>query len=428
MKNINKILVIIGLSILLIGCSGGSSSSSQEENAIIDNEPTVIEDNTIDEVVDEGTLTNEVVVTFVNNPFLENYPDDPFARNVWDMQVFDNSLYFGVGNSANDGPSENAGPVPVVKFDKVNFTNEFYVDDEQIDIFKIYNNTLFIPGHDATESWDYGNFYTKQTQKTWNKLRTIPNALHVLDIIDFNNKLYAAVGSDYGAIISTSSNNGASWTNQEFGDSRIYAFLPVADKLYAVKKFLSDDSNYESIALLNTQTNNFDIQHDILLNNMFPDTSFDNEITSLKIFRVTPIEEKTLYIGAYKYNSYHPIPFGLYLASYTNNSLQSKRINLENGYIPRDILIDTDNIYLLISVIQNNETIIKVLKSKIDANIQFEEIISFTYPTFARSFEKLDNDFYFGMGCDLVNPTNPYSSQNYNLPAQTGDILKVTYP
>ncbi len=400
-----KIYILL-LTIILIGCSSGGSSNNPNE--------------------DLNDSTNIGEISFVSNPFLEEFSDEVFARNVWDMQVYNDELYFGIGNSANDGPAENAGPIPIVKYDKENFIYEFYVDDEQVDIFKVYNNTLYVPGHDATQSWDYGNFYTKNSQSTWQKYRTIPDALHVLDIIEFNNKLYAAVGAYEGALISTSSDNGASWTNQEFGGSRVYSFLPVADKLYAIKKFLTYEEDYESVALLNVSTDSFDIQTNITLNTIFPNTSLDNEITSLKIFRATPIEEKTLFIGAYKYNSYHPIPFGLYIASYNNSSLESQKITLENGYIPRDILVDDEFIYLLVSVDLNDTTTIKVLKSDKN-NIAFEDMLSFSYATFARSFEKLDDYFYFGMGSDLANPTDPDDSENDNLATQTGDILKMRY-
>lgn len=34
-----------------------------------------------------------------------------YARNVWDMQLFGGKIYLGHGNSSNNAPSPNAGPV-----------------------------------------------------------------------------------------------------------------------------------------------------------------------------------------------------------------------------------------------------------------------------------------------------------------------------
>jgi hypothetical protein len=41
-------------------------------------------------------------------------------------------------------------------------------------------------------------------------------------------------------------------------------------------------------------------------------------------------------------------------------------------------------------------------------------VLRFQEPTFARSFEILNGDFYFGLGCD-ISP----------LPAETGSILRI---
>jgi hypothetical protein len=48
----------------------------------------------------------------LGNPFSK----DAYARNVWDMQVYEESIYLGHGNSSNYGPSANAGPVDVIKY------------------------------------------------------------------------------------------------------------------------------------------------------------------------------------------------------------------------------------------------------------------------------------------------------------------------
>ena len=84
-----------------------------------------------------------------------------YARNPWDLQAFDGSLYIGGGNSSNLGLAQNAGPVSIISFHPKtgDITEEVWVDDEQIDRFRVLNEALYIPGHDPQESWDRGNFY-----------------------------------------------------------------------------------------------------------------------------------------------------------------------------------------------------------------------------------------------------------------------------
>ena len=125
-------------------------------------------------------------VEIVGNPYSKLYRSGEFiyARNIWDMQVFNGKVFFGGGNSNNFKPAPNAGRVPVFSFNpKTNkFTNEYTVAEEQIDRFRVIEDKLYIPGHDATQKWDFGNFYTRTKSGKWKKYRTIPNTLHVYDI------------------------------------------------------------------------------------------------------------------------------------------------------------------------------------------------------------------------------------------------------
>ena len=99
----------------------------------------------------------------IGNPYIEKYKDgeEIYARNIWDMQLFDGKIYIGAGNSSNEGPAQNAGRIPVISIDTKTdkFSFEYEVAEEQIDLFKVYNNTLFIPGHDGTQKWEFGNIY-----------------------------------------------------------------------------------------------------------------------------------------------------------------------------------------------------------------------------------------------------------------------------
>ena len=121
-----------------------------------------------------------------------------YARNVWDLQAHEGRLYIGGGNSSNVGPATNAGPVPLVSYDPDTggFVQESTVDDEQIDRFRVIAGRLHIPGHDPTESWDWGNDYVLGSTG-WEKRRTIPRAIHTYDLALAGGRLFAA-GSEQG--------------------------------------------------------------------------------------------------------------------------------------------------------------------------------------------------------------------------------------
>ena len=104
-------------------------------------------------------------VQLLGIPFEARYSSEEmvYARNIWDMRLFEGRLYLGGGNSSNHDPASNAGPVPVVAWDleTKQFVEEYDVDDEQIDRFYVFDNSLVIPGHDSRKSWASGTLYRR---------------------------------------------------------------------------------------------------------------------------------------------------------------------------------------------------------------------------------------------------------------------------
>ncbi|UCG58940.1 MAG: hypothetical protein JSU70_05395, partial [Phycisphaerales bacterium] len=92
-----------------------------------------------------------------------------YARNIWDMHVYDGRIYLGAGNSSDGGPVPNAGPVPIICYDpkREGFVREGTVRDEQIDAYCTHGGRLYIPGHDPMQSWDWGNLYCRQDDGRW---------------------------------------------------------------------------------------------------------------------------------------------------------------------------------------------------------------------------------------------------------------------
>ncbi|KJS17970.1 MAG: hypothetical protein VR69_02810 [Peptococcaceae bacterium BRH_c4b] len=389
-------------------------------------------------------------VKVLGQPFLAK---GTYPANVWDMQVFNDKIYLGFGNSSNKGPGANAGPILIIYYDpplgkfvtedikRYNSNTKNYetvksVDEEQIDIYKVLNGKLYIPGHDSRESWDFGNYYVKD-KNGWQKFRNIPGAIHVYDMAYFKGKLFAAIGSDTfvdidntGAIVLMSEDNGNTWKNigsipysPNVFNNRAYTLFEFKNKLYAVAGlspycFPSSIGGFYSeavIVLCFDQNLNGTIKTSQVLvygSKMIPGAkTIDNKFNGIKMVRTNVVNNKLLYIAGEYYNDHQWLPGGLYVATDINST--QKITFSEHNALPMDIIVRGNTAYVLAHVkISHNEYANIVYKS--DDLIGWTELFRFTKDTFARSFEELDGDFYFGLGC--------YTDY---LPSSTGTILMV---
>jgi Listeria-Bacteroides repeat domain (List_Bact_rpt). len=347
-------------------------------------------------------------VQLLGNPFKKA----AYARNVWDMQIFNGSIYLGHGNSSNSGPASNAGPIDVIKYDFTanQFTTEYTVNEEQIDTYKIINGKLTIPGHDSRESWDFGNVYTLDNN-TWTKSRTMQNAIHILDIASYNNTLYAATGTNALYEISYSTDNGSTWKalvppSEPFSTigCRAYSLFNFKGKLYASATFVNVQSDINS--LLCVDGNNTSVIY-VDGKSMFPDTAFKKA----KIVNPTMIGDKLVYIGGEIDNDIQHIPFAMYVSSEVGKA--QKVVFNDSTAVPYDMLVRGSSVYVLTSTkVSANSYKNSVYKSD-DLNT-WNEVLYFNSDTFARSFEESNGDFYFGLGCDTTY-----------MPESTGNILKI---
>ncbi|MFA9373963.1 MAG: hypothetical protein ACERKK_07375 [Poseidonibacter sp.] len=353
---------------------------------------------------------------YLGNPYIKQYSngEDIYARNIWDMQLFEGKIYLGAGNSSNKGPAQNAGRVYVVSLDPKTekFEYEYKVAEEQIDIFKVYKNRLYIPGHDATQKWTYGNIYKKENN-TWQKYRTLANALHVYDIVEKDGKIFTAIGLKGKGAVFVSDLNAKTWQKIAQGKGRVYSFIEIENEIFATKTFQKKYPLKLNITQWLTNRETFSSRFDLNISRMFPNTKLDN--TSVKIVKSTKLRSGSLYIGVKKHNDHQGKPFGLYFIS---KDLIIKKIQLHEDEIPRDILVRGENIFLLINT-KNENIVYKIKEGQLN---QKEEVIKFKYPSFARSFEKYKDCFYFGIGSEVENPDK---WEILELKKQTGDIIKV---
>jgi hypothetical protein len=364
----------------------------------------------------------------IGNPYKMKYVsiEDTYSRNVWDLQTYNGKLFIGAGNSSNQGPSQNSGPLPLISYLPVKdkFINEGIIYDDQIDIFNLLNNKLYIPGHDATGSWKWGNFYIKDKNKPLQMYRNIPAGLHLYDMALIKGKLYSAIGLDEGAAVGVTTDGGENWKIHKLGRSRVYAFMQIGNTLFATKKFKRTSKPYFSIAQL-MDNGEFSARYDLSLYKMFPKTKFEHKYS--RLIRSINLGSSAIYVGAYKYNDHQSKPFGLYQAFLKNSQLSVNKINLGKHLIARDIIKRGNTLYV-IATLQTKDSIKNMIfkgtkhKTKGWQLIEWKKLLSFDYPTFARSFEELNGDFYFGMGSDLDEPEKWKKSEM--LP-QTGNILRI---
>ncbi|NOT84516.1 MAG: hypothetical protein HOP02_06980 [Methylococcaceae bacterium] len=341
--------------------------------------------------------------------------------------MFDNNIFLAAGNSSNHGPASNAGPVPIVVLDPAThqFTEEGLVDDEQIDSYVILNKQLYIPGHDPREDWSLGNYYKRLETGTWKKIRTIPDALHNYAMVLQNDTLFAALGIKKGGAVAVSQNQGDTWAISLITEARIYGFLQLHNKLYAVNSL---KGNVENNFIYEYQgSEGFLVRADITPARLFPESVLDAN-KAIKISRAKAFNNAVIYIGAYTHNDHQSQPFGVYIAySLAPKNITVKKIDLPDNIIPWDIVIHGRDAYILTSAKDiYQKPVANVIFHATTQNPQsFEPYIQFKADSFARSFELFKNVFYFGLGTEIKHSLDWNVSE---LNEHAGDILKLNQP
>ena len=371
-------------------------------------------------------------------------PDEIYARNIWDLQAFDGKLYIGAGNSSNKGPAQNAGPVPVICWNptKKSFQQEFIVDDEQIDQFYIFNDELFIPGHDPRQSWKLGNVYRKKKGQNWQKVRNVPGAIHTYAMHLSQNTLFAGLGAikavpEYkqyqgaGSAVAISHDNGKSWKNSNTGGFRIHGFLEADGVILATDVVVGPEFKVHTDKLKRTDLyapayeyngkDGFVRRTDISAKELFPGVNFQ-QFFQAKTVKPQKWKSGTVYIGGYCHNDHQFFPFGLYHAeNLKKGSVKISSVPIPQNSLIWDLLIKDDAIFILISSQLGELHRVTVLKSHNLKN--WQEVLNFESPAFARSFEFLNGDLYFGLGCELMNPSR-WSQKELVYP--TGILMKIS--
>ena len=189
--------------------------------------------------------------TSLGNPAASRYPAcwQSLPRTPWDLAVFDGKLYVGFGNSSNQGPSANAGPVPLFAYDlkQRRWQQEATLPEEQISRFLVHGEQLWISGEDPRGSWRWGNLYRRKSwERLWWQQRRLPRFIHAHDLAVHQGRLvvagnvpdavaHGAQGDRHGSALAVSADAGQTWSVQRLAGWRATALLPFSQALFAVE-------------------------------------------------------------------------------------------------------------------------------------------------------------------------------------------------
>lgn len=340
----------------------------------------------------------------LGNPFLEK---PLMARNVWDMKVFDGQVYFGHGDAV-----ANSGPIKLFRFDTTSkkFVSDFTVDDESIHDFDIVGNQLVIAGYDPREAWELGNFYRLE-QGIWHKHRTIPWGVHAYQVTEFEGKLFIGISTDHlHPSLLSSSDQGLTWqdaTDNQFLDRAFNKLIVLNRQLYA--------TGLLGAGTLKLENGVFDGAN-ISIKQIAPGLTADAPmlISKLEHFKdgvVYTVGRRQMYTTDPDEERYETIAKA---AFFSRNFQDTVPILLPENSVPTDILVKDGQVLILTH--RKLETGFENMVIQSSDARSWTETLRFSSSSFARSFEFLNSQFYFGLGC--------YFTQQAC--AANGDVLRFT--
>jgi hypothetical protein len=340
----------------------------------------------------------------LGNPFLEK---PVMARNVWDMKVFDSQLYFGHGDAV-----ANSGPIKLFRFEtgSKNFVSDFTVDDESINSFDVVGNQLVTAGFDPREAWELGNFYRLEPEG-WRKYRTIPWGIHAYQLTEFEGKLFIGISTDHlHPSLLSSSDQGKTWldaTGNQFLDRAFNKLIVLNHQLYATGLLGAGTVKLENGVFVDAK-----IPAQQIAPGLTPDAPMT--ISKLEYFNggvVYTVGKRQMYTTDPTEERYETKAKA---AFFTSNFQDAVRIPLPENSVPTDILLK-DKLVLILTHRKLEVGFENIVIQSGDAR-SWTETLRFSSGSFARSFEFLNAQFYFGLGCYF---TEQACDAN-------GDVLRLT--
>ncbi|MBQ9963999.1 MAG: hypothetical protein IJP14_02635 [Clostridia bacterium] len=330
---------------------------------------------------------------------------------VWDLEVYNNTLFVGSGDY-----DKNHGPIHMwyYDFEKGNWASEDILRDEQISRFHVFDDVLYAPGIDPESSWDVGNYYSyTASERTWETHNVLPGGVHNFDLIKFDGKLFAGLGTIMKDSPIVVSEDGETWEEvllykdgqrRETYNSdwiRVYDFFELDGSLYAYFYLYCDAEKVKEIYC-------YDGEKFVFHSNMI-ETMQENKKTYVPITQKTEFEKHQYIVNGHLYK--------------TADMITVQKIDVGENVEVADLRKIGNTLYVLCNQEiphedGTTEFRISVLKTKDGENMR--EVFYYTFPVRALSFTYYQQHFYFGMGYGKT-------SEEYEFHFDNGTVLSVDY-
>ena len=356
------------------------------------------------------------VITELGIPSKERYSDShPVSRNPWDMAVFNGLLYIGSGDY-----DKNTGPVPIWCYDpKLNlWENSGNVNDEAVARFIEFDGQLIAPGIDPKDNHDFGNYYVLNDNNEWQTVRTVPNGVHMFDIVKHNGETFYAIGNSNGTqspvqkttdgttfeAINMYSDGRLLTGDSSLGFSRCYGLFSMGDRLFAMCNW----PNLKAAGFFEYDGTRF------------------NQVSNLKDLKVNDISisRQIMYNEKAVFNGIGYISFGSFYKTADFKTME--RIPTPNDSVVQDIVLKDGKMYVLTATKSNDtddaeNTLYTNSVYEYSENANFYEVLSFQYKAPAMIFCKDGSTVYVGIGKNdsTVKKDNPigtiisFTEENY---------------
>ena len=336
-----------------------------------------------------------------------SFGPEALANSCWDVKIWNGQVFRGAGDY-----DKNAGATPIFAYDIAagKWQNYGTVPDMAIHSYEVIGGTLCAAGIDPSGGWDMGNYYYLQDGK-WKTQRTIPNGVHNFDMIEFDGKIFAGVGTeDADDTVAVSTDGGKSWSyvplynkdGQRFDTTgykwtRTYEFAQYNGQLYALLSFQMGIGSkhmlfrYENgkMVLVNDQV--FPLIGGVSVGRKYWNGEFEFDgacyLTASSLYAIRDFSDQENF----------------------------EVIKMPNGERVADAFLKDGVIYVL-SFKQDTKTreyTVVIYKSTTGKTGSFTPVADFTYSTAPISFDTDGNHFYVGMG------------YNYYAKEKSGMVLRV---
>lgn len=378
MKRILVFLIISAMLLTVTACGNTDSAATTTTSTTAPTTAPSMVPST------DGQLYTELGI-----PLEQTYQRGGIERNPWDIEMYQGRLYVGSGDY-----DKNRGPVNLwyYDFDKKTWEIDTFLEDEQAGRFCIIDDKLYVPGIDPRCSWDMGSYY-RLNGTEWDMLVTLPNALHNFDIVKYDGKLFAALGSKECCSPILVTTDEETWEPVElYKDGkvvdttgytyvRIYDFFTLNGELYAY--FSLSQSGKPSYH----EFYRYDGERFVWHSNMIDDMKFGRGNT------YTHFQQKA------EFNGYQYITNGnLYRSS---DMITAESIVPEGDPEVTDLRVIGDTLYALCcekyTTEDGNTAFYNSLRASKDGKT-YTEVFRFSYPVRALSFTYESGTVFLGMG------------------------------